>query len=390
MKVLLDDVFFSMARSGVARYWESIVREWSRSGMLERAGIELTILNRSGVLEPYGFPTIGFGHRNGELDYRAVERGLMTSICESEGTDVFVSTYFTWVPGPKNLCIIYDLIPEVFNFNLTARDWVERRLAPVVADAYVAISESSRTDLLRHYDFVDESLVTIARPGIDHETFWRGSDHDIADFRRAAGLDRPYLLIPGQRHSRPSEYKNARIVLEAIARHGSNDLDIVFTGGEEVEDWERDAARDAGVALHRLQLSDAELALAYSGATVVVYPSLYEGFGMPPLEALAVGTPVITTLRSSLPEAVGDLSLDFDGYSIDAFTERLRQSQNTEHVRHIRRAGPEWASGFTWTETAQNMADALLRCAATPAFPNRDRFVESLRAYNSHSIELQR
>jgi glycosyltransferase involved in cell wall biosynthesis len=390
MKVLLDDVFFNMARSGVARYWESIVREWSRSGILSSHGIELTILNRSGALEDYGFPTIGFSRRNGEFDYRALERNLLESICRSENIDVFTSTYFTWVPGPRNLCVIYDLIPEVFNFELAARDWVERRLAPVVADSYVAISESSRQDLVAHYNFVNASDVSIARPGIDHATFTRASDDDIAAFRRKSGLSRPYLLVPGQRHTRPSEYKNVRTVLDAIARHGSADLDVVFTGGEDVEDWEIEAVNMAGAQLHAFRLDDTQLALAYSGATVVVYPSLYEGFGMPPLEALAVGTPVITTLTSSLPEAVGTLSLDFDGISADAFMTQLRASQSPDHVRHIREAGPRWAAGFSWTQTADDMARALVACGQSSGIRSRDSFVAALREYNNHSIELQR
>ena len=390
MKVLLDDVFFDMARSGVARYWESIVREWSKTDILRDAGIDVSILSRSGALDSYGFPTISFAHRNGEFDYRALERDALVAICESEDIDVFASTYFTWVPGPKNLCVIYDLIPEVFNFELTARDWVERRLAPVVADAYVAISESSRRDLIHHYDFVNNDVVSIARPGIDHATFTRQSDADIAHFRRRAGLDRPFLLIPGQRHALPSEYKNGRLVLDAIAQHGSEELDVVFTGGEPIEEWEINAVASAGARLHSFRFDDSQLALAYSAAEVVVYPSLYEGFGMPPLEALAVGTPVITTLRSSLPEAVGSLSLDFDGVSVDAFMQRLRESRSPAHVRQIRAAGPRWASGFSWNHTAQAMADALVACHERPSFAGRDAFVTALRDYNDHAINLQR
>ena len=390
IRVLFDDVFFAMGSSGVARYWESVLKIWNESTILQDHEIEFMVLNRSGVLEDLGFRLVDFGrHRRKGADFRAAERAVISAMCEDLKIDVFISSYYTWVLGPKNLLPVYDLIPEMFDFPSTDRDWIERKFAPVAADSFIAISESTRRDLITCHPHIKPEDVSLARPGIDHDVFSRPSDDHIEAFLRGQSISEPYLLIPGTRYGGATEYKNSRIVFETLAANAHLGLDVIVTGGELLSDGEVSALARAGRRIMRLELTDAELSCAYAAAKVVVYPSLYEGFGMAPLEALAVGTPVVTTNTSSLPEAVGDLSLFFDGVSSKDLMDQIELSLTPAHVGRIRKDGPSWAKNFIWTSTAEAIARAIRNCHDAPQIAHREAMVSALREYNKKSIELQ-
>jgi glycosyltransferase involved in cell wall biosynthesis len=100
----------------------------------------------------------------------------------------------------------------------------------------------------------------------------------------------------------------------------------------------------------------------YSGAIALLYPSLYEGFGLPPLEAMACGTPVVTSRNTSLPEVVGDAAVVVDPYDVDSIAEGILQVLSSASLRHTLRAnGLVRAAGFTWESTAQQTLDVLLQ-----------------------------
>jgi glycosyltransferase involved in cell wall biosynthesis len=111
----------------------------------------------------------------------------------------------------------------------------------------------------------------------------------------------------------------------------------------------------------RLELDDDELAVCLSGSRALVYPSKYEGFGLPPLEALACGVPVISTLQASLPESVGRLTLPISGHSTAEVSQQLRRAGTPAIRKHFRAEGPRWAASFGWTD----LADAFVESAAS-------------------------
>src|SRR5205814_8821256 len=136
------------------------------------------------------------------------------------------------------------------------------------------------------------------------ELFRPASPDEVAAFREAHGIDRPYFLLVGERRGLDG-YKNGELLFRAL--HGWSELsahDVVCVGGQTHIEPE---LRLAGpkVRTRQLPLSDEELRLAYAGAIALVYPSRYEGFGLPVAEAMACGCPVITTKLASLPEVAG-------------------------------------------------------------------------------------
>jgi glycosyltransferase involved in cell wall biosynthesis len=125
------------------------------------------------------------------------------------------------------------------------------------------------------------------------------------------------------------------------------------------------ADADAPDAVVRLgPVSEERLRMLYRAASALVYPSLYEGFGLPPLEAMASGTPVIASRAASIPEVVGDAGLLLDPTDVGAWTDAIVRVVNDEHLRdRLRAAGVRRASAFTWERTARMTLDVYRRAA---------------------------
>jgi glycosyltransferase involved in cell wall biosynthesis len=107
-------------------------------------------------------------------------------------------------------------------------------------------------------------------------------------------------------------------------------------------------------------IAQADLPALYRQATMLVYPSLYEGFGLPPLEAMACGTPVVTSSTTSLPEVVADAALTVNPTCPDEITAAMAHLLDDTALRqHLQQAGLKQAAGFSWTRTAQELLAAL-------------------------------
>jgi glycosyltransferase involved in cell wall biosynthesis len=194
------------------------------------------------------------------------------------------------------------------------------------------------------------------------------------------GITRPYLLYLGGINAR----KNITQLFTAYARIRERhpDLLLVVGGKRQWRTGEIDAAfRRLDLASHvhfTGYVADGDLPALYSAAELFVFPSLYEGFGLPPLEAMACGTPVVTSNVSSLPEAVGDAALTVDPYDVGELVLAIDRLLTDEMLRaDLRRRGLERASRFTWARTARETLaiyeQVLRRADATPEPEHRRR-----------------
>lgn len=261
--------------------------------------------------------------------------------------------------GCPAVVTVHDLSPFLFPelFRPARRAYQQamtrrsvRRAAHVIAD-----SESTRADLISLFDVRPERVTTVPL-GVD-ETMRPVSDAALLGaFRQRHGLDGPYILFVGTLEPR----KNVLMLIEAFAllrgRAGVAHH-LVLVGGK---GWYYDAIFQR---VERLGLReavtfagyapDAELPLWYSGADLFVYPSLYEGFGLPPLEAMACGTPVIVSRISSLPEAVGEAGALVDPHDPEALAQEMAALLADEARRAVLVArGLERAARLTWRATA--------------------------------------
>jgi glycosyltransferase involved in cell wall biosynthesis len=236
------------------------------------------------------------------------------------------SYYFPIKPpaGARGILTVYDMIHEKYPEHFAASPFITRIKAASVAaaDHVICISESTRRDLLSTYDIPDER-VSVTHLGFDS----LGSlltGESSSDFKiRALGADAPYMLYVGSRAS----YKNFQRLLDAYAASSwirSNFFLLCFGGGD-FTDVERVAISQAGVEgrVRSFGGSDEVLAASYANASLFVCPSLYEGFGIPVLEAMSLDCPVACSNSSSLPEVVGDAAVLFDPLDRDSIRDAL-------------------------------------------------------------------
>jgi glycosyltransferase involved in cell wall biosynthesis len=231
--------------------------------------------------------------------------------------------------------------------------WAIRR-----AERAIALSEFTRQEVARFCPAA-AGKTAVVYPGVGAE--FTPHAEPAADDRvlAALGVQRPYLLAVGNIHPR----KNlARLLAawEQLRDAGRQPPPMVWAGlgrwqsGELVEH-----ARAAGVHLPGFVAAE-HLPALYRQAEALAYPSLYEGFGLPPLEAMACGTPALTANTTSLPEAVGDAALTVDPTNVNALAEGLaRLLFDADLRRKLRARGLARAAGFRWAATAQRLLAVL-------------------------------
>ena len=214
------------------------------------------------------------------------------------------------------------------------------------ADAIICVSESSRRDLLRFYP-VDEKKTHVIHHGF--APFANPACEDVNSVRKI----NPYILFVGARGT----YKNFMSLLEAYKDSGTAvDYELVAVGGGEFSAIERERINGLGIS-ERVRLipkaSDQVLAEMYRNATLFVYPSLYEGFGFPPLEAMSVGCPVLTANTSCMPEVCGDAPFYFDpgiDGSLGAALQKLLSDSSNGAA--LKEKGYQRAALYSWGQTA--------------------------------------
>jgi glycosyltransferase involved in cell wall biosynthesis len=247
--------------------------------------------------------------------------------------------------------ISYDRAPELFS----RRDRVLFRFVRGSlrrAARVIAVSEFTRADVCDRYGLDPGKVVAIAN-GVGER--FRPLPDAEARVRDRFGIDRPYVLCVGALQPR----KNVPLAIEAYARlmGRGTECELVIAGGD------RGGRLDVLDAILRTRLTgrvhmlghveDQEMPALYSAARALVFPSLYEGFGLPALEAMAAGTPVIASNTTGLAEVVGDAGLTVDPRSADAFADALGRVLGDDGLRdRLAAAGRARAAEFTWVRTA--------------------------------------
>lgn len=374
MRVLIDGVFFQLAQTGIARVWTSILQILSA-----HSGLELFFLDRGNAPRLQDVHFIPFP--NYTERYCPQDSVLIQDICNHYSIDVFSSTYYTTPLTTPTLLIVYDMIPELFGFDLMLRGWMEKEIAIAYAQHYLCISNNTRDDLLTFYPEILADAVTVAYPGVDRDVFCPRPANEVDVFRATYGLSRPYFLFVGSRVQHAG-YKNAKIFFDSVPLLQDMKFDIVCIGGENEIEPHVLSSLPEGVACHRLGLDDYELTCAYSGALALVYPSLHEGFGLPVIEAMACGCPVITTAHGSLAEAAGAAAHLISGISRSELREALAKVQDEHYRNSLREAGFLHIRKFSWDLMAQQLAvqwELLVSKARTGAYAHFFREWKRLR-----------
>ncbi len=261
--------------------------------------------------------------------------------------------------------ILPETAPHVNAYWLQYFDRALRNAAEIVT-----VSEATRNDLIELYDVPPEK-VTAVLSGVDMEAIKPTPPADVEAVRKAYGIAGPYFLFIGGLEPR----KNLRMMLRAFGQVPDDVRPTLVLAGSPVP-WVpggKDMIDSAVRALPRSArgqviltgyVSESDKLALLTGAEALVYPSVYEGFGLPVLEAMACGTPVLTSNLSSLPEVAGDDAVLVDPYESGSIAGGMDSLMRDEALRtRLCEAGPRRARMFSWEETARQTAKVLHRAA---------------------------
>jgi mannosyltransferase len=259
---------------------------------------------------------------------------------------IFHSSYFRYSNDSSaiNVTTVHDFTYEHYISGL--RKWVhswQKKTAIKKSSGIICVSENTKRDLLRFHPWVDESKVRVIHNGVSElfEPVVGVSDrlYERLGFRS----NRPYLLFVGDR----SPYKNFDKFIELGFQ--LDEYDLVVVGGKPISDVENKKISTIKNRFYHFRGVTTEvLNLLYNGAFCLVYPSSYEGFGIPVLEAMRAGCPVVSTNLSSIPEVAGDAALLVDEVCVDKLAEKIRQLESPNLRDDIIQKGFNQAGKFSW------------------------------------------
>ena len=296
--ILIDGVFFQQdVVTGIARLWGEILRRWAardigRRLVLLRRGRMLPGLDVLRVREVPVFDPDAWQH----------DPAMVQGVCDELGAAAFLSTYYTHPIRCPSVLWVHDMIPERMGFDLSLPVWKQKHAALDQAAAYACSSAHTLKDLRAVSPANASKPAVVAGCGVS-PTMRPASGAEAAAFHeRFVGPKlggRPFLFMPGHTHG----YKNGQLLTQALAQMDCSTLAVLVT----MPSPETQRLRAIpNLIVHDEHLSEVDLRMAYSCAQCLVYPSFYEGFGLPVAEAMACGCPVICSGTSSLREVAGD------------------------------------------------------------------------------------
>lgn len=293
---------------------------------------------------------------------------LFSSLMETEEVDFVLPQTLNFGPLATSYAIVYDIIPWLYPNNYLPdpgrlQQYKAHLNVKLSADVLFSISEYTRQDLIRHLKIAPDRVYTIGS-GIDLAAF-QGSRTPRDEFLTANGLYKPFLFFLGGDEFRknlggfveallrlPQDYKQGLQVLIAgrVTENRKNTfLSKLYDGG-----WPEDSLRFVDF------MSEPDLLQAYSACAMTVVPSIYEGFGLPVLEAMACEAPVIASGNSSMSEILKTEAFLFDGNNPDDIANKIIfVLQNPEAVAQLKKTYAAILAGHSWQKVVERTLDAF-------------------------------
>lgn len=355
MRVAFDYQIFALQNyGGISRYFCRIAEQMAQAGTDVRV---FSPLYRNAYLNEL---SEGIVHGRWIEKYPRYTARLMLGYNRLQGRmamsrwqpQVVHETYYarssTAPKGCPTVLTVYDMIHELYPESFSSEDKTSqlKRRAVERADHVICISESTRQDLMRLFA-VPESKLSVVHLGFEQFK-------PVAQ-KKQTRLPRPYLLYVGARFA----YKNFAGLLRAVASSTrlKSDFDIVAFGGGGFSASEQELMQRLGFAAGQVRQmggDDALLGDLYEGAQAFVYPSIYEGFGLPPLEAMAHSCPVISSGTSSMPEIIGNAGVFFDPVNDDEMAGAIEGVVYSDsEVARLVALGHERLNHFSWQRCSQ-------------------------------------
>jgi len=356
MKIFLDARFYN--RSGIGRYIEGLY-----NGIFDdRPDIKVIAAGKVSLLRGSLFKTQDITPFDAPI-YSLSEqiKGSLLMKKFNKDVDVFHIPHYNapWFLPKNSVVTIHDmtqfLFPKLFGKLKRSAAGIVLRNALKKAGRIITDSESTKKDLKNYYpEFAGK--IKVIYPGISGN-FKPLSDDNIIAFKKSKGIN-DYILYVGNR--KPTKNINRLLEAFSIIKKKYHDLQIIIIGEkfskiDEVDVLRKQLSLKGDTVKEVIRVSDEELLNYYCGAKVLAHPSLYEGFGFTPLEAMACGCPVVVSNISSLPEVCGDAAYYVDPYNVENIAEGMAKVLIDENLRNtLVQNGFERIKLFNWEKAAKD------------------------------------
>jgi glycosyltransferase involved in cell wall biosynthesis len=376
-RILLDGFVLrkSFRGTGINRYLINLLREFEKTAAVEEDSdfqVLVPSLRECGLdgrrKQPGGFAVASHPFMR---FHRVWKYGLVNSVMVRAGArTVFVPIPVSVYLKPRRLAItVHDIIPLVFpeqHRSIQGTVFLHTYTSSMRrADLILTDSACSKADMVSRFG-VPEKKITVAYLGFDAQLFRPDpAESSVASYSLGQyGITKPYLLHVGRAEPRKNLVKLVEAYDHLTSRRKDLDVQLVLSGplgwGYEplLQSLKKPSLQRRVILTGRVP--DHELAVLYRSAACFVMPSLYEGFGLPALEAMASGTPLVSSNRSSLPEVAGEAALYFDPESVEEMSAAMERLLTDRELRaRLVATGLKRACQFSWQQCAHTTLAAL-------------------------------
>ena len=357
MKILFDyKIFFSQRYGGPSRYFLNLFENLNKT---ESNAMILSPFYVNEYLKKSKLKNMIIGTKFPRIKFTGfflnkINQGLSKFLCKKIDPNIIHTTYYDdfIVDKKKPLIVtVHDLIHEIY-YNEFSKEKNYRPKKKILDSAshIICVSKNTKNDLLKYYDIKDDKISVVY-----HGSFGLEKINNNYNQKKLT-IEKPFFLYVGSR----KRYKNFFCLIDAFLKNKKiyNNFKIVCFGGGPILNSEKKIFREKKFDFKKIinfsNHDDELLYKLYKNATALIYPSLYEGFGMPILEAMSIGCPVISSNSSSMPEIYGDAALTFNPSSTEELSDNiLNIAMNIENREKFIKKGKLQSQKFTWANCSK-------------------------------------
>lgn len=346
MQIIYDNIIYSLQKAGgISTYWTELIKR-----IIKKENVNFYELENQNIFRK-------------DIDIATKEESSISFkilrylpfLKKLPSKSVFHSSYYrvSLQKDIVNITTVHDFTYEYFRSGLAKyiHMW-QKGFAIKKSDGIICVSENTKKDLMKFYPMIDGSKIKVIYNGVSEEFIMLENSKEYLTDDFEILKDKKYILYIGDR----SSYKNFDIAIEVLKE--LNDYSFVVVGGQDFSKDELENMKDIKDRVFHFQgIGGDKLNTLYNNAFCLLYPSSYEGFGIPISEAMKAGCPVISTNFSSIPEVAGDAAILVENINKDSFVEAIKSLENNELRNELIQKGLIQAQKFNWNKCFEETYD---------------------------------